>query len=82
MPSILRVLSCLLINFSELNTPIRRVEGDGSVAANGFQIAMATDSAAAAPVQQIKWLEKIAGKLAGGKLKSIYGDWIDDEYYE
>ena len=50
--------------------------------ANGVQIAMAIDLAVASPVQQGKWLEKLAGKLAGGKLKSIYGDWIDDEYYE
>ncbi|PWA36511.1 Zinc finger, CCCH-type [Artemisia annua] len=68
---------------AELNTPIRRVEGDGLVAANRVRIPMATDSAAAAPpVQQGKWFEKLAGKLAGGKLKRIYADWIDDEDYE
>ncbi|PWA43687.1 zinc finger, CCCH-type [Artemisia annua] len=39
-------------------------------------------AAAAPPVQQGKWFEKLAGKLAGGKLKRIYADWIDDEDYE
>ena len=64
--------------FLKAKHTIRRVEGDGSVAANRVQIAMATDSAAAAPVQQGKWLEKLAGR----KLKGIYGDWIDDEDHE
>ncbi|PWA86783.1 Zinc finger, CCCH-type [Artemisia annua] len=56
---------------AELNTPIRRVDDDGSVAANGVQIAMATDLAAAPPVQRGKWLEKLAGKLAGGKREIV-----------
>ncbi|GKC20840.1 zinc finger, CCCH-type containing protein [Tanacetum coccineum] len=69
---------------AELNTPIRRfVAGDGSLAAKGVQIAMATDTAAAAPVHLGKIrFEKLAGKLTGGKLKSMYADWIDDEDYE
>nr|GEU85196.1 zinc finger, CCCH-type [Tanacetum cinerariifolium] len=40
---------------AELNTPIRRfVAGDGSLAAKGVQISMATDTAAAAPVHLVK----------------------------
>ncbi|KAI3781897.1 hypothetical protein L2E82_11925 [Cichorium intybus] len=68
---------------AELNTPVARMEGDGSNAASSVHFPATelppSDSAMAVPLPQGQGKGFAKLKLSHKKINRIYGDWIDDD---
>ncbi|KAL7589997.1 hypothetical protein Lser_V15G37822 [Lactuca serriola] len=68
---------------SELNTPVARVEVQGSIAASLLHLPAAElppgNSAMAVPLEQGEGRGFAKLRLSHKKINRIYGDWIDDE---